>query len=374
MQSPVDKHRNTFILVLLVLALGAFLSMISPYMLTLSTAAVFSIVLHPVYQGVLSLVGGRRALASVLVLFGALIVIGLPLIGLFSLVAVEAVRVGQSALPWLEEQLRDPTGVLDHLPSWVRLPEQIEPYTARIIEQLGKWLGDLGKLVVQSTTRATQGTVGFIINQFVMLYAMFFFLIWGPSMFDTLLRNLPLSDEDRTHIIAKGLSVTRATLKGILIIGVLQGLLVGLGFAAAGLDGAAFWGTLVVPISAMPLIGPPIIWGPAGIYLITQGDVIAGVGLLAWGALVVGMVDNIIRPRVVGGDTRMPDLIILVSTLGGLGTFGPLGLILGPVLAGVLITIIDIYRRTPEFHGPDDQWPSAPGREVQRRSDDQAGA
>jgi predicted PurR-regulated permease PerM len=354
MQTSATQHRNAFIVVLVVLVLIAFLGMIRPYMLTLATAAVLSILLHPMYRWTLSLTAGHHALASALVLMVSLLVVWLPLIGLLSLIAVEAVGVGQSVLPWLENQLRDPTGFLDALPAWLRLPEQIEPYTARVIEQLGRSLGAIGRYVVQYMTAAGQGTVGLVIKGFVLLYAMFFFLIWGPSMFDSLLRNLPLSADDRYHIIHKGLSVTRATLKGILIIGVVQGVMVGVAFAVAGLDSAVFWGALVVPISAMPLIGPPIIWGPAGIYLIAQGDVIAGVGLLVWGAAVVGTVDNILRPRVVGGDTAMPDLVILVSTLGGLGTFGPVGLILGPVLAGVLITVMDIYRRTPQFH-PDDE-------------------
>lgn len=366
MHSESRQHRNAFIVVLVVLALLAFLSMIRPYMLTLATAAVLSILLHPFYRWMLPRVGGNEAVASALVLFLSALVIGLPLLGLFSLVAVEGVRVGQSALPWLEERLRNPGELIDSLPTWLAIPEQLQPYTNRIIEQLGQWIGTAGRFIVQYVSRATQGTVGFVIKQFVMLYAMFFFLIWGPAMFDGLLRNLPLTAQDREHIIEKGLSVTRATLKGILIIGVVQGLLVGIAFEVAGLEGAAFWGVLVVPISAMPLIGPPLIWAPAGIFLISQGSIIAGVGLLLWGALIVGTIDNILRPRVVGSDTKMSDLLILISTLGGLGAFGPVGIILGPVLAGVLITVLDIYRRTPQFHDDEDELPSAPGREVQR--------
>ncbi|MEO0971763.1 MAG: AI-2E family transporter [Pseudomonadota bacterium] len=354
MHSEPGQHRNAFIVVLVVLALVAFLGMIRPYMLTLATAAVFSILLHPFYQWTLPRVGDNQALASALVLAGAALTIGLPLLGLFSLVAVEGVRVGQSALPWLEERLRNPSELTANLPAWLTIPESLQPYTNRIVEQLGQWVATAGRFIVQYVSKATQGTLGFVVKQFVMLYAMFFFLIWGPAMFDGLLRNLPLSADDRKHIIAKGLSVTRATIKGILVIGLVQGLLVGIAFEIAGLEGAAFWGALVVPISAMPLVGPPIIWGPAGLYLIAQGNFVAGVGLLLWGALIVGTIDNILRPRLVGGDTKMSDLLILISTLGGLGSFGPVGIILGPVLAGVLITVLDIYRRTPELHEDDD--------------------
>lgn len=363
MHSEPSQHRNAFIVVLVVLALIAFLGMIRPYMLTLATAAVFSILLHPFYRWMLPRVGGNEAAASALVLVSAALIIGLPVLALFSLVAVEGVRVGQSALPWLEERLRNPSELISALPAWLSIPEQLQPYTNRIIEQLGQWIGTAGRFIVQYVSKATQGTLGFVVKQFVMLYAMFFFLIWGPSMFDGLLRNLPLTAQDRQHIIEKGLSVTRATLKGILVIGVVQGFLVGIAFEVAGLEGAAFWGVLVVPISAMPLVGPPIIWLPAGIFLITQGNTTAGIGLMLWGALIVGTIDNILRPRLVGSDTRMSDLLILISTLGGLGAFGPVGIILGPVLAGVLITVLDIYRRTPQFHG-DEELPGAPAQEV----------
>lgn len=365
MQTPARDHRNAFIVVLVVLALVAFLGIIRPFMLTLATAAVLSVLLHPLYERVLKWVGGREALASALVLLISAVGLGLPLLALFSLVAVEAVRVGQVALPWVEERIRNPDEVVANLPAWLTIPEQLQPYTNRAIEQLAQWVGTAGRFLVQYVSKATQGTVGFIFKQFIMVYAMFFFLIWGPSMFDELLRNLPLTEKDRDHIIHKGLSVTRATLKGILIIGLVQGLLVGIGFEVAGLEGAAFWGALVVPVSAMPLVGPPIIWGPAGIYLIAQGELVAGVGLLLWGGLVVGTIDNILRPRLVGGDTKMSDLMILISTLGGLGAFGPVGIILGPVLAGVLVTVLDIYRSTPQFHG-EMTLPSAPGQEVRK--------
>ena len=250
---------------------------------------------------------GNEAAASALVLLVSALVIGVPVLGLFSLVAVEAVRVGQSALPWLEERLRDPGALFANLPPWLTIPDALQPYTNRIVEQIGQWVSTAGRFIVQYVSKATQGTLLFVVKQFLMLYS-----------------------EPEIERIAR------------------------VAFEVAGLEGAAFWGALVVPVSAMPLVGPPIIWGPAGIYLLAQGEVIAGVGLLMWGTLIVGTIDNILRPRLVGGDTKMSDLLILISTLGGLGAFGPVGIILGPVLAGVLITVLDIYRDTPEFHYDDE--------------------
>jgi predicted PurR-regulated permease PerM len=120
---------------------------------------------------------------------------------------------------------------------------------------------------------------------------------------------------------------------------------VGLSFAVAGLSGAVFWGTLVFVLSAIPGLGAPIVWVPAAIYLAVTGAFGAAIGLALWGALVVGLVDNILRPLIVGRDAKLPDVVVLVAILGGIITFGMIGLILGPIIAAVLDTLLGIYRR-----------------------------
>jgi hypothetical protein len=154
---------------------------------------------------------------------------------------------------------------------------------------------------------------------------------------------LPLSSKDEVRLMAKFSSVTRATLKGTLVIGVIQGGMAGIGLAVAGVGGAVFWGTIMVVLSIIPGIGTALVWVPAAIYLLAVGKVLAAVLLIVYCALIVGSVDNLLRPRLVGRDTRMPDLMILLGTIGGILLFGIVGFILGPVIAALFITVWEIY-------------------------------
>jgi predicted PurR-regulated permease PerM len=139
------------------------------------------------------------------------------------------------------------------------------------------------------------------------------------------------------------MAVARATLKGTLVIGFLQGLLSGIGFAVVGIQGAAFWGTMMGILSVIPGIGGFLVWGPAVIYLIATGRVGAGVGLGIFCGVVVGSLDNVLRPLLVGRETKMPDLLVLIGTLGGIFMFGAVGIILGPIVASLFLTVWDIY-------------------------------
>ena len=141
-------------------------------------------------------------------------------------------------------------------------------------------------------------------------------------------------------------SVTRATIKGTLVIGIIQGALAGIGFWAAGIDGAAFWGTIMAILSIVPGVGAALIWIPGVIYLFLIGQTLPAMLLAAWCAAVVGTVDNILRPMLVGKDAKMPDLLILVGTLGGLFLFGPIGFIVGPIVCGLFLTVWEIYGTT----------------------------
>ncbi len=133
--------------------------------------------------------------------------------------------------------------------------------------------------------------------------------------------------------------MTRATLKGTLVIGVIQGTLAGLAFAVVGIEGALFWGTIMAVLSIIPAVGAAVVWIPAVIYLLSSGQVFAGLGLLLWCGIVVGSSDNILRPILVGKDTKMPDLLVLLSTLGGIGVYGALGVIIGPIIAALFLTV-----------------------------------
>jgi predicted PurR-regulated permease PerM len=348
-----DNFRKLYVLALVVLVSVLFFNMIGGFLITLLLAAVFSGMVYPLFRLLEQRLGGRRNLAAVLTLMIVLLVVVLPLIGLMGIVVGQAINITELLRPWVEQRVHNGGDL--RLPQWFPFIDYIEPYREQIIAKAGQLAASIGKLMIGSLSKATQGTVIFFLNLFIMLYAMFFFLVGGPAITRTLFGYAPISRKNKELIFEKGVSITRATLKGTFIIGALQGILAGTAFAVAGIEGAAFWGTIMGVLSVIPGIGAALVWIPAVIYLMATGQNAAGLGLLAWCAIVVGSVDNLLRPKLVGGDTKMPDLMILISTLGGLGMFGAAGIVIGPVIAGLFMTVWDIFALA--FH---DELPDAP--------------
>jgi len=178
------------------------------------------------------------------------------------------------------------------------------------------------------------------------MYSMYFFLKDGRKVLDKMMYYLPLEPKDETRLVRQFVSVSRATIKGTLVIGLIQGVLGGLAFAALGLEGAAFWGTVMAVLSTIPGLGHGLVWVPAAIYLAALERWGAAIGLFVWGAAVIGSIDNFLRPWLVGKDTELPDLLILVSTLGGLLLFGAVGFVVGPIVAALFVTVWDLYGTT----------------------------
>ncbi|MGD8991462.1 MAG: AI-2E family transporter, partial [Desulfobacterales bacterium] len=219
----------------------------------------------------------------------------------------------------------------------------IEPYRNWILTKAGQLVGHISSFLIDRLRAVTVGTVNFLFMLFIMLYTMFFFLMDGDTLIDKILYYLPLEDQDERRMLNKFTSVTRATLKGTAVIGILQGALAGAAFAVVGIDSAVFWGTIMAVLSFIPGIGTALVWGPAVIILAATGHLAKGIGLGVFCAAVVGSIDNLLRPILVGRDTQMHELMILFGTLGGIIMFGVVGIIIGPIIAALFVTIWDIY-------------------------------
>jgi predicted PurR-regulated permease PerM len=175
----------------------------------------------------------------------------------------------------------------------------------------------------------------------------------GDVLLGKMLYFLPLRDEDEQLLLRRFTSVTRATIKGTLIIGLLQGLICGLAFAIAGIKGSVFWGTVMAAASIVPAFGTALVWVPALVILLLLGDFTGAIILGVLCGLVAGNLDNLIRPRLVGKDTEMHDLFVLFGTLGGIAMFGILGIIIGPIIAALFITIWELYGTAFRDYLPD---------------------
>jgi len=339
-----SRVQRIFVAVLMVgisLLLGAI---VADFITPLFLAAIVSGLMTPIYRRIRFVLRRGETVASLATVLIAVMIIVLPLSAFLGVLANEARQVVEVVVPLVQKQLDDGGDLRDRVPRWLPFREYVMPYRSQIVEKIGELTGKAGSAAVKIATSATQGTAMFVLDLFVMLYAMFFFLIHGRALIQMVLDSVPLAHEDQRLMFNKGLSVTRAMLKGSLVIGVVQGGLGGLAFWAVGIEGSVFWGTLMAVLSLLPGVGVALIWIPAAVYLGLAGKVGAAVGLTIWCAGVVGTVDNVLRPRLVGADTKMPDLLILLSTLGGLSFFGAVGLIAGPIVAALFMTVWDMYR------------------------------
>jgi predicted PurR-regulated permease PerM len=319
-----------------------FVWVIWDFLLALLLAAILSGMFHPIYRRLARRLNYRRSLAAALTVGGVLLGVIAPLTVFLLMIAQQVVQLSQIARPWVETNAWRFTQ-LDRLFERVPQLEVLQPYREQIIPKLAELASAVGSKSVGFVTTAATQTATAVLMLFVVLYAMYFFLKDGKSALDKMLYYLPLPPQDETRMIERFMSVARATIKGTIIIGAIQGALGGMAFAVVGVGGAAVWGTLMAILSAIPGLGHALVWVPVTIYLAIVGQWGACIGLLIWCAAVVGSVDNFLRPWLVGKDTQLPDLVILVSTLGGLVLFGVTGFIVGPIVAALCVTVWDLY-------------------------------
>lgn len=338
-----DDSVNKIVVVLLVIFISAvFLSMIRSFLMAIFLAGIFAALARPLYQRLERLVNGRRSLASVLTLLLIIIVFLLPLAILAGVVTGQAIKVSQSAMPWVRDQINQPGGI-SHFLGGIPYYDKIAPHSGLILRKAGEMVGSVSQFLINNLSSATMGAVNFLFMFFTWFYTMYFFLIDGDKLLEKILYYLPLHDHDEQLMLMKFTSVARATLKGTAVIGIMQGGLAGLAFWAVGIPSAVFWGAIMVVLSIIPSVGTAVIWLPAAIILGIGGAVGKAIGLALFCTVAIGSVDNLLRPILVGKDTQMHELMIFFGTLGGIFMFGIIGVIIGPIIAALFITIWEIY-------------------------------
>jgi predicted PurR-regulated permease PerM len=336
-----ENFNKAFVLLLLLFISAVFLAMIRPFLMTIIMAGIFSALARPLYRRLECWLGGRR-LAAAITLVLIIFVVLLPLAGLLGAVTAEAIKVGDTVKPWVQRQLAQPAAFSDLLEK-IPFYEHLLPYQETILQKAGELVGRLSSFLINSLSSVTVMTAQLIFMLFIFLYTMFFFLVDGDRILNRMLYYLPLKPEDEERMLDKFTSVTRATLKGVAVVGILQGLLTGAAFAVIGIPSSIFWGTVTAVMSLVPGIGTAIVWLPASIILAMGGHYGQAIGLFVFCSLAVGGLDNFLRPRLVGQDTRMHELLILFGTLGGILMFGPVGIIIGPIVSALVVTVWEIY-------------------------------
>lgn len=338
-----DSHfRKAFLLFMVGALTIGLLFVLRGFLLTILVSALMAGLVYPVHSRLTQKLGNRPHLAASITLLLMFVLIVGPLLGIVSLVVSQAASITENIRPVVERTINEPTyldRVLRDLPGY----EYVAPYRQQILTTAGNVVNSIGGFLMSSLSNTTRSTVSFLFHFIIALYTMFFLLLDGTNMLRAVLDHLPLRANEKDLLTDRFVSVTRATIKGTIIIGILQGAMAGIAFWIVGIPNAAFWTVVMAVLSILPLIGSALIWVPACIILFASGAVTKAILLAAFCALIVGSVDNVLRPRLVGHDTKMHDIVILFSTLGGLAVIGPLGFILGPVLAGLFVTGWQIF-------------------------------
>lgn len=314
-----------------------FLGLVWDFLIALFLAAIFSAMAGPLYRWIFRHLGCRRGPAVAATLIVLICGVLLPFSVIVVLSADQAAGLTSVISTWIETL--DARKIQAVIPEWLPFHLDLVKLGTTVASKVGQVAGQATDVFVNAVSSATRGTASFFLNLFVMLYAMIFFIPQQSNMFTQLLRHSGLPVKAQDVLVERVISISRATLKGTFIIGLVQGVLGGMGFWAVGLPGAAFWGSVMAVVAVIPGIGAPLVLIPGILVLFFSGQTLEAVGLTLWTVLVVTSIDNVLRPILVGRDTKMPDILVLVSTFGGLAMFGAVGLILGPVIGGLMITV-----------------------------------
>ncbi len=322
---------------IIILGLG-MLYLIRPFIYPIFWAAVFAVSFYPFYGWIKKhlISPGASSLVAVLMI---VILVFLPLTVISGLVVSESIDIYKSVVEGdYEQTIRTITESLDGtaIGSYV---EQVQASVSANATNLAKSVS-LGLL--RSAQQITGASLKFLVQFFIMIYTLYYFFKDGPKMLSRLMHLSPLGDRYEEMLYKRFTSTTRATLKSTLIIGGIQGTLSGILFFIAGIQGAFIWGIIMVIIAVIPAIGTAVILLPAAVIMLILGNFWQAIMLFV-GAIVVGFIDNLLRPPLVGKDTQMHPLVVLFATLGGIMLFGVSGFIIGPIIAAMFISVLSIY-------------------------------
>jgi predicted PurR-regulated permease PerM len=343
MKSPSLEQK--FFLLLLAVVSVAFVWVLMPFFGAVFWAGVLALIFSPVFRWILVRLKQRRTSAALLTLLLSLVIVILPT----ALIAMSMVQEGSIVYQKIRSGDIDFgryfQQIVGALPQWVvRLLERFDLGNFSALQQkLTAGAAHGSQLIATQALTIGQNTFDFLVQFTVMMYLLFFLLRDGGTLSRKIRDAIPLQEAHKRDLLGKFATVIRATVKGNIAVAVVQGALGGLAFWFLGIPAPLLWAVTMAFLSLLPAVGAGLIWGPVAIYLLVTGEVWQGAALIAFGVLVIGLVDNILRPLLVGKDTKMPDYVVLISTLGGMSLFGLNGFVIGPVVAAMFIAVWSLF-------------------------------
>ena len=336
-----DSRSFVLLLVFITLAFGAILL---PFWGAVFWGVIIAILFAPLQRRLARRLG-QRTWAALITLAIVLLIVAPPLV----LIVTTLVQEGSGVYARIQSR------ELDFGRYFQQIAAALPPWFTRMLDWFGVGtLVDIQRRLTAVAAQASQliatralgigqNTLEFVVGFFIALYLAFFLLRDGPMLTRQVKAAIPLDERHKRALAHNFATVIRATIKGNIVIALIQGMLGGIALWFLDVRGALLWAVLMAFLSLLPAVGAGLIWAPVAVYLLITGAVVQGAGLIAFGVLVIGMVDNVLRPILVGKDTRMPDYVVLISTIGGLAVFGINGFIIGPVIAAMFIAVWGIY-------------------------------
>ena len=334
---------KSFILLIIAVSL-AFAWILWPFFGAILWGTILAILFAPLYRQVLRSMRHNRTIAALATVMVVFMIVILPL----TLVSGLLLQEGFSVYGRIQSGEMSPgryfQQVFAALPAWVtNLLDRFELTNLSLIqERLSAGLMKGSQFLATQALSIGQNTFDFIVNLFIVLYLLFFLLRDGDQLSRRITTAVPLRADQQRALFDKFTGVIRATVKGTIVVAIVQGALGGLIFWFLGVYAPVLWAVVMTFLSLLPAVGTALVWLPVAIYLLVTGAVWQGVVLIAYGVLVIGLVDNVLRPILVGKETKIPDYVILISTLGGMAIFGINGFVIGPVIAAMFMAVWDI--------------------------------
>lgn len=318
--------------------------LLAPFSSALLWAAILALALSPVYTRLLRLVNGREGLAAGIVTFTTLLMVIGPTIFLLAILTSQAVNLYQWTSEFIqagklaEAWSRFATPMLDRL---LNLPFLAEIDVKGI---LVKGLSQFSSGLASQIGSVLKNTLLLVVNLLIMLIFLFFILRDGESYYSAIMDVLPFTPHQQQSIARKFRDTFSAVINGVFLVALLQGVMTGLGFALFGLPFSVFWGFLAAVLALLPIGGAMLVWLPGALYLYLTGSKLQGVFLAIWGALLVSLPDNFLKPLLIGRKAKIPTFLLFIGILGGLQVYGFLGILFGPLIVALLTAFVQIYR------------------------------
>ena len=337
-----------FILFLTFLSIYLLYQILSPFLSSIIWAILLAMVFHPLFQKLQRLLKKREVLSAIMMTLFVLIVIVLPFSLLLASLASEVMDVYHRVEEMIKiGQLQGYLERIKEIPilKWIlaRLGQYIDFSPMDPLPLLLKNLKQISTFIFNQTTILLKGFSAFIAGFFFTLLSLYYLFKDGSHLFGRLKEIVPLPSKERDLLIQRFKDMIYATIYGGILIAIIQGLLGGLSFWVLGLPSPIFWGTAMALLSFIPIGGTALIWAPASIFLLIGGAVLKGLILLGLGGCVISMVDNILRPLFISAKTNIHPLLLFFAVLGGIQAFGLIGLVAGPLIATLFLTLIEIY-------------------------------